>query len=392
MRVPLLRRPGLALLVLLPAAARAQQSFFGGIGDFAGGQTTSYANGLSADGQTVVGEAYDALGLMAAKHTRAGGLVPLGRLAGNQSLQGIRANAVSADGSMIVGYTTAQAVYWKNGGPAVALADVTGGGTDTYGFAVSDDGKVAGGRVTPPGGTGAGVWTGAAYNPQFIGDLPGGFLVQGAVTGMSATGSVLVGYSSSTLSAGQGNFAEFNEAFRYANGVMAGLGDLPGGRPNSNALAASADGSVVVGFGTVAGDYRHAFRWTQATGMVDLLTYNGALASEATAISSDGLYIAGGSSNASIGAAVVWTATRGWLTAQSLFDDAGVGTAGWQLGGVTGIERVGDVLYMCGNGAHNGAPEGWYAGVSLTPVPEPAPLAALGVGALAMLRRRGKGA
>ena len=49
------------------------------------------------------------------------------------------------------------------------------------------------------------------------------------------------------------------------------LGDLPGGEFNSNSSGVSADGSVVVGSGTVVGDGANdneAFRWTGATGMV----------------------------------------------------------------------------------------------------------------------------
>ena len=61
---------------------------------------------------------------------------------------------------------------------------------------------------------------------------------------------------------------------------------------------------------------------------------------------------------------------------------------GWALTNTTGVQRIGDVLYLSGIGVHNGSPEGWYAGVSLSPVPEPASFAALGLGALAFLRRR----
>ena len=48
-----------------------------------------------------------------------------------------------------------------------------------------------------------------------------------------------------------------------------GLGDFPGGKFESTAQGISGDGSVVVGSGTTASG-KHAFRWTSASGMVDI--------------------------------------------------------------------------------------------------------------------------
>jgi uncharacterized membrane protein len=61
-----------------------------------------------------------------------------------------------------------------------------------------------------------------------------------------------------------GNIAEADSAPAFQ-----GLGDLPGGPFDSSAFGVSADGSVVVGNGTVAGGHQ-AFRWTASTGMVAL--------------------------------------------------------------------------------------------------------------------------
>jgi probable HAF family extracellular repeat protein len=55
--------------------------------------------------------------------------------------------------------------------------------------------------------------------------------------------------------------------------MFMGLGDLPGGIFNSQALAVSADGSTVVGRGSTAdatSGFTEAFRWTQTGGMVGL--------------------------------------------------------------------------------------------------------------------------
>lgn len=61
------------------------------------------------------------------------------------------------------------------------------------------------------------------------------------------------------------------EAFRWRASLgLEGLGDLDGGRFDSDALGCSADGSVVFGKGRVYTGYR-AMRWTKSEGMIDLL-------------------------------------------------------------------------------------------------------------------------
>jgi probable HAF family extracellular repeat protein len=93
-----------------------------------------------------------------------------------------------------------------------------------------------------------------------IGDLPGGFFGSSA-EGVSADGTVVVGYG--TGPAG-------SEAIRWTpSGGMVGLGDLPGGNFSSAATAASAHGDVIVGSGSTADSFE-AFFWTPALGMVAL--------------------------------------------------------------------------------------------------------------------------
>jgi probable HAF family extracellular repeat protein len=94
-----------------------------------------------------------------------------------------------------------------------------------------------------------------------LGDLPGGFF-QSEALAVSSDGSVVVGVSRS---------ASGPEAFRWENGAMIGLGGLPGGEFFSRAFAASADGSVIVGSGSRAGeDSGETFIWDAATGMRSL--------------------------------------------------------------------------------------------------------------------------
>jgi len=137
-------------------------------------------------------------------------------------------------------------------------------------------------------------------DPNFIplGDLPGGDFGSGA-SDVSDDGSVVVGASIS---------AEGGEAFRWTSAGMMGLGDLPGGRFGSGAEAVSADGNVVVGTGWVDdsahdGDEMSPFRWTSATGMVDLgdldncISNWGCRSSEGTDVSADGSVVVGSSNH-----------------------------------------------------------------------------------------------
>jgi hypothetical protein len=104
-----------------------------------------------------------------------------------------------------------------------------------------------------------------------------------------------------------------HEAFRWENGVMTGLGDLPGGVFFSQAFAASADGSVVVGSGRPEGCFDEdgsscgeAFIWDAVDGMHNLrdvladdfgLDLTGWRLEDARDISDDGRTIVGRGTN-----------------------------------------------------------------------------------------------
>jgi probable HAF family extracellular repeat protein len=86
---------------------------------------------------------------------------------------------------------------------------------------------------------------------------------------------------------------------------MQGIGDLPGGAFESVAVDASADGSIVVGFGTTETG-PEAFLWDAAAGMRNLRTLladelgldlGGWTLTEATGISDDGLTLVGSGIN-----------------------------------------------------------------------------------------------
>ncbi len=160
-----------------------------------------------------------------------------------------------------------------------------------------------------------------------LGDLSGGPFFSTAYD-VSSDGSVVVGFSSN----GNGP-----EAFRWTSATgMVGLGDLPGGGFDSMAYGTSSDGSVIVGFGT-SGNGREAFVWDAANGMrsvQDVLSSQGIdmtgwQLTSATAVSADGNIIVGFGTNPS-GAAEAWLAN---LAPQSAVPEP-TSLATWALAGI----------------------------------------------------------
>jgi probable HAF family extracellular repeat protein len=121
---------------------------------------------------------------------------------------------------------------------------------------------------------------------QGLGFLPGGD--RSLAYGVSADGLVVVGYGTAAITAAW-------EAFRWSGGTMTGLGFLPGGS-SSFALGVSADGSVVVGYGNSAASLYEAFRWSGGT-MTGLGFLPGGDRSLAYGVSADGAVVVGSSTN-----------------------------------------------------------------------------------------------
>ena len=148
------------------------------------------------------------------------------------------------------------------------LGDLPGGIFESNAYGVSADGSVVvGWSSSASGPEEAFRWT-SGGGMVGLGDLPGGGFVNAAL-GVSTDGLVVVGASHS---------ASGPEAFRREDGVMVGLGDLPGGIRSTRPAAVSEDGEVVVGY-SVDGppldctpSYRcldewRGFIWTPATGI-----------------------------------------------------------------------------------------------------------------------------
>ena len=234
---------------------------------------------VSADGSIVVGYA-DNGGQSRAFRWTSAGMVDLGTLGGNVSV----AQAVSADGSVVVGYAEiaggqVSAFRWTSAG-MVSLGNL--GGNNSYAIGVSADGSVVVGYgYNSSNQIRAFRWTSAGMVD--LGTLGGN---NSLVYAVSADGSALVGRAE--IAGNQ------YRAFRWTSAGMTNLGTLGG--TFSYAKAVSADGSVVVGEAYNSSNQGRAFRWTSA-GMVDLGTFGGN-SSIAQGVSADGSVVIGSAYNA----------------------------------------------------------------------------------------------
>lgn len=364
----------LAMMVLsfgsMPLTSLGHIVSFQGVGDLAGGSFISSAEDVSADGAVVVGWSMGAEQLEAFRWTKSDGIQ---RLWPPLEHQWSQAYAVSADGSVVVGATGfdggmgAQAFYQTQSNGIIVLPC---GGLGCYAYDVSADRSVVVGEYERD----AIRWT-QTEGIQFLGDpeAPG---EDSAAWGVSADGSVIVGMSTARPSGG--------EAVRWENGVITGLGDLPGGSFRSSAFAVSADGSVVVG-SSLSAQGEEAFRWENGvmTGLGDLP--GGSFFSRAYAVSDDGTVVVGFGST-STGweiEAFIWDSTNGMRNLKEVLEKSyGLDLTGWTLQRATGISP--DGLTIVGYGTNpDGFTEGWIA-----PIPEPTTLLLLGLGTI-LLRRRG---
>jgi len=343
-----------AALLLLPSTAMAQASFQG-LGDLPGGDFGSIANAVSADGSVVVGE-----GTNADDHeepfrwTAAGGMVGLGSMEPDAS--GV-ALGVSGDGAVVVGLSSG-AFRWTAGGGMQGLGSMPGGGSAERAYAASDDGSViVGFGRNAADDIEAFRWT--AGGIVSLGDLPGG-AVDSRAYAVSDDGSVIVGEGV--------NSTGHEEAFRWTSGGgIQGLGRLPGAPSSggSYAFAVSADGSVVVGQSN-GPNGNEAYRWTASTGMVGLGDFpGGSFFSRAHGVSADGSVIVGfGTGPEGTPEVFLWTAAGGMRSLRDvLANDHGIVLTGWDLdaySGTVGISADGTTIVGGGRNPQ-GDIEAWRA-------------------------------
>ena len=283
----------LLLVAILAGSAPAKADGFTDLGVLTGG-TASNANGVSADGSVVVGDANVASTYYHAFKYTGTTMTDLGTLGGNSSF----AMGASGDGSVIAGYSNIAAGNthaFKYTGATMYDLGTLGGGTFSYAFGISTDGSViVGYSDTASTYSHAFKYTGGTMYD--LGTLGGN---NSFAQGVSADGSVIVGESNTA--------GGYTHAFKCAAGTMYDLGTIGSVSGNSQANAVSGDGSVIVG-DSFTGSDTHAFKYTGGT-MYDLGTFAGGSFSTARGVSADGTVIVGQSDNGSAAHAFKYTGT-----------------------------------------------------------------------------------
>jgi probable HAF family extracellular repeat protein len=277
------------------------------LGWYVGGYALSVANAVGLNG-TVAGHVAGANGAdwQPARWVYPTPPMNLGALPGG-TFNG-DANGVSADGTVIAGYTRfgnpTEAFRWSAQTGMVGLGNVLGAGGSSWGNAISSDGSTIVGwtSVQANGGYGQAAfrWT-SAGGMVSLGDMRT-VGAGSAAYAVSADGSYVVGEG--TVDGGPNGYQQV--AFRW-HGFMMSLGWLPGGS-YSRAEGVTADGTTVVGYGTSNSPYTwygyEAFIWDPVHGMRSLrdvlinehglgATLAGWVLGEAKAITPDGRFVVG---------------------------------------------------------------------------------------------------
>lgn len=316
----------------------------------------STASGVSDDGSVVVGEqgwyGRSTYGFRrAVRWTRGGGLQNLGLFAGHTDST---ANGVSADGRVVVGTSTRmqgpvpmrwRAFRWT---AEIGVQDIQSIPEGRYfsgsqAWATNADGSVlVGSNFGWELGDSVFRWT-AATGVVNLGRLPDDHVSQGAA--VSGDGLVVVGQSQRnncvsairwTSEHGIEDLGTLAECYSWASGV-------------------SRDGRVVVGSSGTPPTAFRAFRWTRETGLVDLGMPAGGTSAYALAANADGSVIVGRYDPDA--RAFLWTASGGIVDLRDDLVGRGVDVSDWTLFGANGVSA--DGRFIAGDGFRRGEGEGW---------------------------------
>lgn len=369
----------LAAVLLWTAAAHAQVPSFTGVGDLPGGGAESAAFDVSADGSVVVGESLGASGTEAFRWTSSGGIAGLGFLSGVDPYS--TARAVSANGSVVAGTSNGsdgieRAYRWSGTMTALDRFTCTDCDPITKGWGISNDGLVVVGSALARGSSTSPIhldpvrWPGGGTGISDLGNLSGPQEV-GEAFGASPTGSIIAGTHFSSSG---------KDAWRWQGSGLVALAHLIGGTIiAAEAHAVSDDGSTIVGYsnagtltlpgGSVVASDLQAVRWTGANfGTISSLgPFPGAVNtdSEALAVSSDGSLIVGRAAGPDLSdRAFLWDAVNGMRDLKTVLTlDYGLDLSGWVLSEATGISNVvAGEFTLVGSGINpQGNPEGWVA-------------------------------
>ena len=325
--------------------------------------------GVSADGTVVVGGSLEAGQGNKAKRWRQG--LGFDNPSPDPSLTASWASGVSADGTVVSGGSGHAAFGdlegWMRYGNSVGHVGSASGHDTSDCLGVSADGVVSvgyGGHQSNPNLFEAGLYT-EQDEWTNLGFLPGG--TNSKALAADADGSVIVGWSNdATLSV--------KRAFRWTAGTgMVSLGNLPSGT-ECEANGCNADGSVVVGSDYVVDaqfqSTQTAWRWTASGGMQSLGQLPGGSGSAAAAVSPDGQLVVGWADDGGGYAAFVWDAGHGMRRLIDVLAAQGVpGLGGWAFGAATCVAS--DAPYRIAGEGSNGTSSfsGWVVALDLTEDP-----------------------
>lgn len=339
---------GLTLALVQPVLAATS---FSGLG-LLPGYLQGYSSAISADGSVIVGygEGFnpEINGTIteAFRWTQASGLQSLGFLPQSNSFRSTRAVDVSSNGLVIVGSGRSaadveQAYRWTQATGNVGIGDLPGSRFSSSAAGVSADGSVIVGSGSSSNGDEAFRWT--SNGMVGLGGLSGGQAITNGAPlswagGVSDDGRVVIGGANFQ----DGTLLQ-SQPFRWtAENGMVGLGSLPGGSTSygGSASAISGDGSTIVGYSqSILGS--EIFRWTAETGMVGLGVVGSPLAT-----SFDGSVIVGDYTNTAGGLnfteGFVWDEVNGLRSISEIIIGEGIDVTGWaSLGSITGVSADG---------------------------------------------------
>jgi len=240
---------------------------------------------------------------------------------------GLTATSASSDGSVVVGDNGGQNFMWTEGSGVVLI-----GGVAPQGFggqaAISGDGTlISATRVNPSTNLGElssyNVATQTWTSHGSLGSASGSSA--SSAWGMSSDGLTIVGLG--WVNAGSAHAIKWTAA-----GGIEDLGSSVSGR-STRANAANSDGTIIAGWQDATSGFRQGAIWTN--GVQSLITHsNGDRATEAGAISADGVWTCGGQ-----GFSNDYQAWK-WSVATGIVDIGPAPTSGWRGAG-TGLTADG---------------------------------------------------
>jgi uncharacterized membrane protein len=236
---------------------------------------------------------------------------------------GLTATNTSSDGSVVVGDNGSQNFMWTEGAGVVLI-----GGAAPQGFggqaAVSGDGTlISATRINPSTNLGElssyNIATQTWTSHGSLGSSSGSSA--SSAWGMSSDGLTIVGLG--WVNAGSAHAIKWTAA-----GGIEDLGSSVSGR-STRANAANSDGTIIAGWQDASSGFRQGAIWTN--GVQSLITHsNGDRATEAGAISADGVWACGGQ-----GFSNDYQAWK-WSLATGIIDIGPAPVSGWR-GAATGL-------------------------------------------------------